>query len=147
MTVTSTEFPNFQAKMYETVHMNISEESKVPVLDIDAEVSLSELSHQLLRELEQLNPFGMGNPEPLLSSIGVRVLQKRIVGDNHLKLVIRQNGSVPIECIGFRMGEWLDKLGEGRVLCDVAFTPEINRWKGSDRIQLRIRDLRISQKV
>lgn len=147
VTVTSTEFPNFQAKMYETVYMNISEESKVPVLDIDAEVSLSELSHQLLRELEQLNPFGMGNPEPLLSSIGVRVLQKRIVGDNHLKLVIRQNGSVPIECIGFRMGEWFDKLGEGRVLLDMAFTPEINRWNGYDRIQLRMRDLRISQKV
>ena len=147
VTVTSTEFPNFQAKMYETVYMNISEESKVPVLDIDAEVSLSELSHQLLRELEQLNPFGMGNPEPLLSSIGVRVLQKRIVGDNHLKLVIRQNGSVPVECIGFRMGEWFDKLSGERALFDVAFTPEINRWKGCDRIQLRMRDLRISQKV
>jgi len=89
----------------------------------------------------------MGNPEPLLSAIGVRVLQKRIVGNNHLKLVIRQNGSVPIECIGFRMGEWFDKLGGERALFDVAFTPEINRWKGCDRIQLRMRDLRISQKA
>ena len=96
VTVTFTEFPNFQAKMYEVVRMNISGESKVPIVDIDAEVSLSEVSHQLLRELDQLNPFGMGNPEPLLSSIGVKVLQKKIVGDNHLKLVMRQNGSVPI---------------------------------------------------
>ena len=119
----------------------------MPVLDIDAEVSLSELSYQLLRELDQLNPFGLGNPEPLFSSIGVRVLQKRIVGNNHLKLVMRQNGSVPIECIGFRMGEWFDKLGEGWVLLDMVFTPEINRWNGYDRIQLRMRDLRISQKV
>jgi len=147
VTVTFTEFPNFQAKMYEAVRMNISGESKVPIVDIDAEVSLSELSHQLLRELDQLNPFGMGNPEPLLSSIGVKVLQKKIVGDNHLKLVIRQNGSVPIECIGFRMGEWFDKLGGEVGLIDVAFTPEVNRWKGYDRIQLRIKDLRISQKV
>jgi len=147
VTVAFTEFPNFQAKMYETVRMNFVGGSKAPVLDIDAEVSLSELSYQLLSELEQFNPFGMGNPEPLFSSIGVRILQKKIVGDNHLKLVMRQNGSVPIECIGFRMGEWSDKLEERRELFDVVFTPEINRWKGCDRIQLRMRDLRVSKKV
>ena len=73
------------------------------------------------------------------------ILERRIVGDNHLKLVVRQNGSVPVECIGFRMGEWFSKInGAGRQF-DVAFMPEINRWKGYDRIQLRMRDLRMSR--
>ncbi|MFB3146242.1 MAG: single-stranded-DNA-specific exonuclease RecJ, partial [Nitrospirales bacterium] len=70
-------------------------------------------------------------------------LEKKIVGENHLKLVVRQPGSVPVECIGFRMGEWLAKINGVGQQFDVAFMPEINRWKGYDRVQLRMRDIRI----
>ena len=121
----------------------MSAESKLPVLEIDAEVHLSDITRELLRELDQLNPFGMGNPEPTLSVAGVTVLEKKIVGENHLKLVVRQPGSVPVECIGFRMGEWLAKINGVGQQIDLAFMPEINRWNGYDRVQLRMRDIRI----
>ncbi|MFB3070502.1 MAG: single-stranded-DNA-specific exonuclease RecJ, partial [Nitrospirales bacterium] len=88
-------------------------------------------------------PFGMGNPEPTLSVAGVTVLEKKIVGENHLKLVVRQSGSVPVECIGFRMSEWLAKINGVGQQIDLAFMPEINRWNGYDRVQLRMRDIRI----
>lgn len=145
VTVSFDSFSRFQQKMFEVATGNMTSELKIPVLDIDAEINLSEVQPRLLKEFDALDPFGMGNPEPTLSALGVTVLEKRIVGDNHLKLVVRHNGSVPIECIGFRMGEWLPTLnGAGRQY-DVAFIPEINRWKGYDRIQLRMRDLRICE--
>lgn len=145
LTVSSQAFSSLQRMMSEVATKNMSDDSKIPVLDIDADVQLSELQPRLLKEFDSLDPFGMGNPEPTLSATGVTVLEKRIVGDNHLKLVVRQNGSVPIECIGFRMGEWLPKINGSGLQFDVAFMPEINRWKGYDRIQLRMRDLRLSR--
>ena len=146
VTVTAEAFSRFREKLSAVTTKTLSEEARSPVLEIDADVHLADLSPRLLKEFDLLTPFGMGNPEPTLSATGVRVLEKKIVGENHLKLVVRQNKSVPIECIGFRMGEWLDKVDGGFQPYDVAFMPEINRWKGFDRIQLRLRDLRISQR-
>ena len=144
LTVSSLDFSMFQGKMSDVVRDTMSAESKSPVLEIDAEVHLSEVTPRLLRELDRLNPFGMGNPEPIFSATGVPVLEKKIVGENHLKLVVRQKGMAPVECIGFRMGEWLAKINGVGQQFDVAFTPEINRWKGYDRVQLRLRDIQIS---
>ncbi|MFB3114696.1 MAG: DHHA1 domain-containing protein, partial [Nitrospirales bacterium] len=147
LTVSSQAFSSLQEKMTKIVTDTLSAESKLPILEIDAEVHLSEVTPRLLRELDQLNPFGMGNPEPTLSVSGVTVLEKKIVGENHLKLVVRQNGSVPVECIGFRMGEWLAQINGVGQPFDVAFMPEFNRWKGYDRVQLRMRDVRMSRGV
>lgn len=145
LTVSSQAFSSLQSKMAEVAVKDMNADSKAPILEIDADIQLSELQPRLLKEFDSLDPFGMGNPEPTLSATGVTVLEKRIVGDNHLKLVVRQNGSVPVECIGFRMGEWLSKINGTGLQFDVAFMPEINRWKGYDRIQLRMRDLRKSR--
>ena len=145
VTVSSQAFPSFQEKMSEVVTKTMNAASKSPVLEIDADVHLSQLTPRLLRELGRLNPFGMGNPEPTLAAIGVTVLEKRIVGENHLKLVVRHNGSAPVDCIGFRMGQWLAKIDGIGQQFDVAFMPEMNRWKGYDRVQLRMRDVRPSR--
>jgi len=142
VTVSSEMFPSFRKKLSQVATQTIRAEAKVPVLDIDADVHLSELSPQLLHEFDRLTPFGLGNPEPTLSVTGINVLEKRLVGDNHLKLLVRQNGSVPVECIGFRMGEWLATIDGGTHQYDIACMPEMNHWKGYDRIQLRLRDLR-----
>ena len=117
----------------------------VPSLDIDAQVSLSQVNHQLLGELGQLHPFGVGNPEPTFMATGVKVLEHRVVGDDHLKLIVRQNHSVPFESIGFRMGSRKEVRRLQDRPIDLAFVPELNRWRGLDRVQLRIRDMKVSE--
>jgi single-stranded-DNA-specific exonuclease len=113
-----------------------------PALHVDALVSLSEVDHRLVRELDRLHPFGAGNPEPTLAACNLEILAQRVVGDGHLKLTVRHGGSAPFDGIGFRMGPLADRgLAPGRAV-DLAFVPELNRWNGLDRIQLRIRDLR-----
>ena len=137
----------FQENFCDAVASRMTVDDAVPILDVDAHVQLRDVHPLLVRELEQLHPYGMGNPEPTLMAEGLTVLEKRVVGDNHLKVVVRQSQSVPIEGIGFRMGEFGDKLDQAHQRVDVAFIPELSRWKGYDRLQLRIQDLRISQSV
>jgi single-stranded-DNA-specific exonuclease len=70
-----------------------------------------------------------------------------VVGERHLKLMVRHGNSLPFESIGFRMGSPQDLgLSTDRAV-DLAFVPELNRWNGLDRVQLRIKDLKASSPV
>jgi single-stranded-DNA-specific exonuclease len=114
----------------------------VPTLHLDSEVRLEEVTRRLLREIDTLHPFGAGNPEPMFAVKQLEIMSARVVGDKHLKLMLRQGRSLPFDGIGFGMRS-LEAQGVtlgNRV--DVAFTPELNHWNGFDRIQLRIRDMR-----
>ena len=116
----------------------------VPTLHVDAEVQLSEVTAKLIREIGAFHPFGAGNPEPTFAVKGLEVMESRTVGDKHLKMTVRQGRSMPFDSIGFGMKSLLDRGIPARTPVDLAFLPELNRWNGYDRIQLRIRDLRIS---
>ena len=75
----------------------------MPSLDVDAQITLKEIQWKVLHELNRLHPFGMGNPEPIFVASRLQVLNMRRVGDDHLKLVVRQGNSPPFESLGFRM--------------------------------------------
>jgi single-stranded-DNA-specific exonuclease len=58
-----------------------------PVLAIDAELSLDQITPELFQALKRLEPFGMGNPEPVFSAQGVRLMAPvRVMKDKHVKL-------------------------------------------------------------
>lgn len=120
---------------------------RVPTLHVDAEVKLTDVNFDLIQELESLHPFGAGNPEPTLAVRGLDVVDARVVGEKHLKLRVRQGRSFIFDSIGFRMGSY-EELGlrSGRPV-DLAFSPERNHWNGYDRVQLRIKALRMSGEV
>jgi single-stranded-DNA-specific exonuclease len=120
-------------------------EKPIPVLHVDAEVGLRDVNQQLVLELESFHPFGPGNPEPTLAVKNLTILAARVVGDGHLKLTVRHGNSLPFDSIGFRMGSLEDRGLSIRQPVDLAFIPELNRWNGMERIQLRVRDLRASQ--
>jgi single-stranded-DNA-specific exonuclease len=71
----------------------------------------------------------------------LQVLDSRVVGERHLKLKVRQEGSV-LEAIGFGMSDRHSLQGE---TINMAFTPEINTWQGYERIQLKIVDLELAE--
>jgi single-stranded-DNA-specific exonuclease len=118
----------------------------LPTLQVDAEVQLSEVTARLVKEIGAFHPFGAGNPEPVFAVKGLQVMESRTVGEKHLKMTVRQGRSVPFDSIGFGMKSLLERGIPERIPLDLAFLPELNRWNGYDRIQLRIRDLRISDR-
>jgi len=111
-----------------------------PVLAIDAEVKLAQMSWELQRELAQLEPCGYANPHPLFLSRNVRLLDQRAVGSEgkHLKLTL-SDGQVAWDGIAFRQGEWAGKLPD-RV--DVVYHLEVNEWNEQQRLQLNVQDVR-----
>jgi len=111
----------------------------VPRLAIDAEVEPGEVTKELALELKRLEPFGMGNPEPILMLRGMTVVERRTVGEGHLRLrVTRDNCS--FTAIAFNLAE-----REISGLIDIAFFPEMNEWNGSSSLQLRVKDLRSAE--
>ncbi len=137
--------PLFRERFAEAAERRLGVKPERPGLPVDAEVKLREVTHQLVRELDRLQPFGMGNPEPTLAVRDLSVLEARVVGEKHLRLTVKQKDSAPFVGIGFRMGALAQRAASAGSRVDLAFIPELDRWNGLDRLQLRIRDLRSSQ--
>jgi len=113
-------------------------EDFVPQSRVDAEVTLNNLDAGCLADLERLEPFGTGNPEPVFIARGVRVRERRVVGEQHLKLRVEQNGRV-LSAIGFGM---TDHPAAGADFIDVLFSVMSNEWNGNISTELRLRDIR-----
>src|ERR1051326_8517885 len=61
-----------------------------PILDLDAELSLADVTPGLFQALQLLEPYGMGNPEPVFAASGVQLTAPpRILKDKHVKLKLR----------------------------------------------------------
>jgi single-stranded-DNA-specific exonuclease len=109
-----------------------------PQLDIEAEISLAELAGDTYQTIQQLAPFGAGNPVPAFLSRNVEVLDCRTMGNSghHLRLKLRQGGTV-WDAVGFRMG---DNIGEVSSRLDVVYNLELDRWRGAEKLRLNILD-------
>jgi single-stranded-DNA-specific exonuclease len=115
----------------------LSEEDLVQSVDVDAEVSLKDMTLETIRRLNSFSPFGYGNPEPLLYAGPCDVMESKVVGERHLKMKVRQNGAV-FETIGFGLAE---HHSTPRSPINFIFTPEIHRWQGQEKARLRMIDL------
>ncbi|MDK2744788.1 MAG: single-stranded-DNA-specific exonuclease RecJ [Nitrospira sp. BO4] len=142
VTIQEARLPEFSERFSAIAEAWIRETQSVPMLHVDSEVRLDEITLQLIREIGALHPFGAGNPEPTFAVRRLDVLNARVVGEKHLKLTVRQDRSLPFDSIGFGMKSLEDQGLSLKTPVDVAFTPELNHWNGYDRIQLRIRDIR-----
>jgi single-stranded-DNA-specific exonuclease len=142
VTIQESQLPAFADRFCAIAERWTQETQSTPILQVDSEVRLSEITLTLLREIGTLHPFGAGNPEPTFVVRDLHVLNARVVGDKHLKMTVRQGGSLPFDSIGFGMKSLEDRGLSPHAPIDVACTPELNHWNGYDRIQLRIRDIR-----
>jgi single-stranded-DNA-specific exonuclease len=112
-----------------------------PALTIDGEVTLDQVTPELLREVQRLAPFGMGNPQPVFAARGVRLAQPPILlKEKHLKLRVMQGGRA-FDALGWRMGERLADFKAGDTL-DLAFTMEQNPNPDFPGMQLTLSDVR-----
>jgi single-stranded-DNA-specific exonuclease len=116
----------------------LREEDLSPRLCIDAVVRLNELDHEFFEALKRLEPCGPENPSPLFAAQDLRLKgPPRIVGKNHLKFDVT-DGDTTIEAVWWGMaGVELPTSA-----FELAFSPEINEYRGVENVQLRIKDVR-----
>ncbi|MDD5475571.1 MAG: single-stranded-DNA-specific exonuclease RecJ [Syntrophales bacterium] len=127
----------FSRILSEAVRDDIGDERIVPPVNIDADCVLKDIDYELMSYLELMAPFGNMNPEPILRARNMLVSSHTVVGNNHLRMILNDNGTER-ECIWFNKGYLFGSLEESRL--DVVFTPQVNRWRGGNSIQLKIRD-------
>ncbi len=109
-----------------------------PQLDIDAEVTLPDLSGDTFNTIQRLAPFGRGNPAPTFLSQRAEVVDCRTMGSNreHLRMKLKQGGVV-WDGVGFRLGGYLAEVSSH---LGIVYNLEIDRWGGEERLRLNIID-------
>ncbi len=140
-TVRNDNLPALRQRLTQLAQEALAGQSLQTTLDIDAEVDPGQLTFSLLDELEQLEPTGQGNPQPLFALRKARITERRVVGRDgaHLKLRLAAAGGRDLDAIAFRQGEQLERLPEQ---VDLAFRLERNEWNGRRRLQLNVQDIR-----
>lgn len=119
--------------------MDGEEVSDEGTLDIEAEVETNKLNLRLAKELERFEPFGVENPRPILATKNIELSNLRTVGSGkHLK-----GKTDNVDFIAFGMGEMADILGNGQ-LVDLAYTLEIDKFDGTEKLQLKVRDIKLN---
>jgi single-stranded-DNA-specific exonuclease len=127
----------------------MTDELRHPEIVIDSELALTDITPRFMRILNEFAPFGPGNLRPVFLARDLEVVgSARIVGKNHLRFRVRQNGRM-IDAIGFGLGDLLPRVNTGRKDLACVFNVEENTWNlppgtrpGEATPQLKIKDLR-----
>jgi single-stranded-DNA-specific exonuclease len=138
LTVREGRFAEFRQIFCACARELLTDEQLQPRLRLDAELSLGEIDYELLDQHESLQPFGMGNPQPLFAARGVTLAaEPRVMKEKHRSLILRQNGDE------YR-AVWFNSAAHElpRLPWDIAFQIERNEWQGTVSPQIHIRAVR-----
>ncbi|URR36810.1 single-stranded-DNA-specific exonuclease RecJ [Thermosynechococcus sp. HN-54] len=116
-------------------------EDLCPLVTIDAEVSFDQLTWDFYAQVEQLQPFGSENPQPVFCSRGVRILEQAPMGQQgeHLKLTLEQNGRRMI-AKAWRWGQFFPLP----TTVDVAYALTAHTWNGETYVELELKGVKPS---
>ncbi len=117
---------------------SLTHQDLMPVIDLDAELGFSQIDFSLMREIEVLRPFGVGNPEPLFLTRNVEVCE-RTNFSNGARFRFRHSGR-NLAGVVFGPGEE-SSVGAGEKV-DLAYRLTEKEWNGTSAIELRIIDAR-----
>ncbi len=140
--------PQLRSAMDAYARTQLTPQDFEPILNLDGELGLGQVTPELYDALGRLEPFGLGNPEPKFLARNVRVLlPPRVLKEKHIKmkLSVEQDGrkfATGIPAIGWGMAERLrqEQVLAGDVL-DVAFTLEHNHHPEFGGLELRLCDV------
>ena len=132
-------FENFKNALEEVaIQKHINE--LVPILTIDAQISLDEINKDMVNSLKQLEPFGEENKNPLFVFKNLKIDSIRALSEGkHLKLTLKDNKNI-VNAIGFNLGSLASEYKIDDKI-DVVGNLEINSFNGVDNIQINIKDL------
>lgn len=126
-----------RARLQLFAHQQLLPQHLKPLITIDAQANLSDLTQTLHQQIDALHPCGIDNPDPIFWTPNLQVIDQQTVGRNHLKVTLRQ-GSTSIKAIAWRWAEFMPL--PDRV--DVAYKLRLNEWQGQKSIELELVGLR-----
>ena len=141
ITINADKISEFRSRINTYADSILTAVDMMPCIKLDTVLERGDITQESVMELEGMAPFGEGNPNPLFGYRAFNVSDIRTLSSGkHLKLRLA-DGSLSTEAVGFSLGELAGSFTAGEAV-DIAFTPEINKWNGSERLQLNLRDIR-----
>lgn len=140
-TIATAQIPALEQRLLALSRQYLHDDQLAPRLMIDAVLPLTELSWELYAGIQQLEPFGQGNPQPILMAPNVTAIDPQPTSDGaHLRMRVRAGNSV-FEAIGFHFGRLAEALQRHPTI-DLAYQLAVDEWNGQRRMRLLVRDFR-----
>lgn len=133
VTLERDQFDAFRAAFDREVRAKISDADLQHRVLSDGELTDSELSLTLAEVLRDAGPWGQGFPEPIFDG-EFDVIERRVVGERHLKLALRGNGQRAYDAIAFNAVENGTAPSWERVRA--AYRLDVNEYRGTRALQL-----------
>ena len=144
ITIKPERIDQFRQRLNDHAASCLSEEDLEHSVTIDMELKAEQITFQLTRELQALEPYGAGNPRPVFMTNNLRCLSEPVVmKDRHLKMRVAGSNNRPLEAVWWHCiesGEQTPQL-QGRI--ELAYTIETSIWNDEIKVQLNVQDLRV----
>ncbi|HBL34558.1 MAG TPA: single-stranded-DNA-specific exonuclease RecJ [Porphyromonadaceae bacterium] len=145
LTLREENLPEFTRRFNSLSFDGIESRMMTPQITVDAEIPLSQITHEFVQELALFSPFGPENENPLFMTKGVRDSGgSKLVGKGlrHIKLeIVDDSISAPVQAIAFSKHSYFQRIKEGQPI-DICYTIEENTHGSRSFIQLLIKDIR-----
>jgi single-stranded-DNA-specific exonuclease len=141
-TVLRERLADFRAFLAERLQAQLTGEL-VPILELDGALDCAGCTNDLIETLKQLGPFGAGNPEPRFAVVAARIVKADVVGNGHVRVILKGAGGHSLKAIAFRAAD--TDLGQALLTSrggafHLAGTLRADTWQGSTSVQLVIDD-------
>ena len=140
-TISRSNIPEFRKKICALAAGFYDEDTPRTQLDIDCAIPAELLTIRGIESLSVLEPCGNGCPKPVLMMSGLTIDRiQQVGGGRHMRLKLR-SGRVGVNAIYFSATPEAVSIQTGDVV-DVAFTPQINEFRGERTVQMNVLDIR-----
>ena len=130
-------------KVFEEIAKEANTEEIVPVIKIDKEINLKDITLENVKSLKLLEPFGESNKTPIFIYRNLRIDSIRALSEGkHLKLTLK-DGNTIVNAIGFNMGSYSEEYLIGDKI-DIIGVLETNTFNGIESVQINMKDIRKS---
>lgn len=142
--LTEEQIPEFKKFVGEYVISKLGKEKITPIINIDCALNLSAVNTDLCKNLEILEPYGAGNPEPKILIKNVILNYPQIIGNGHVKCNVSSQRGGKIKAICFNCADnqigsaILNNKGE---IFDIVGKIKSDNWMGRENVQIIIEDL------
>jgi len=138
--ITKDSIRDFRDNINRLAHEKMSLEDLLPSLDVDMELGFKDLNGQVIEELELLEPFGAGNPEPLFYTRNLRLKgEPQTLARETLKFWVT-DGDLTYQAIGFGMSGFKESLLSADSF-EMIYSPRMDSWRGLDSVILEAKDI------
>lgn len=141
-TIEKKNISKLERKIKKYAEEKISENVFIPTITIDLEIPAAIITDEMLMEVDNLKPFGIGNEQPVFISRGLGVVNSSVIGkdEKHLKLSL-YDGEKYFKAVYFEGAEFEKDLNTGDKI-DLVYTLKKNEYNGSSYIDLIVKDYR-----